>query len=433
VADFDVIVVGASIAGCTAATLLGRQGLRVALFEAHRDPAMYKRMCTHYIQSSALPVMQRLGVVAELDRRGAVHNHGDFWTSFGWVRESDRHAGCPPYGISVRREVLDPLLRATAAAEPTVELMLGTKVRDLLRDDEGRVVGVTATGSDTDHELELRARYVVAADGKSSRLAEAAQLRAETLPNGRFAYFAQYRGVSVPGAPRSKLWLTDTGDAVYAFPNDDGVTVLATMPLKSRLAAFKAQGPEAALLASYDGLPEGPDLTHAERVSDVIGTLDYPNVLRKRITVPGLALVGDAAMTGDPLWGVGCGWAFQSAAWLADELAAALCSGDDPDRAARRYARRHRRRLRPHFTLTSSFSSGRPFNPLERLLYGAAPHDPVVAEAFWRYGTRNAAPTVLVRPNVLVRAALARRRSAHADVPAQRTAAADVPSNRVTR
>jgi flavin-dependent dehydrogenase len=37
-AEYDVVVVGASIAGCTAATLLGRAGARVALLERRPDP-----------------------------------------------------------------------------------------------------------------------------------------------------------------------------------------------------------------------------------------------------------------------------------------------------------------------------------------------------------------------------------------------------------
>lgn len=47
--DFDVAVVGASIGGCAAATLLARRGLRVALIERHHDPNCYKQNCTHYI------------------------------------------------------------------------------------------------------------------------------------------------------------------------------------------------------------------------------------------------------------------------------------------------------------------------------------------------------------------------------------------------
>jgi 2-polyprenyl-6-methoxyphenol hydroxylase-like FAD-dependent oxidoreductase len=417
--DYDVIVVGASIAGCTAATLLARSGVRVGLLEAHRDAATYKRLCTHYIQSSATPVIERLGIAADLDAGGAVHNLGDFWTRYGWVRESDSVPGCPPFGYSVRRQVLDPLLRATAEAEPNVELRLGVRVRDLLRDSSGRVVGVAATSADG--EVQLRARVVIGADGKASKVAEAGGLPAKTLPNGRFAYFAHYRGVDVPGAPRSKLWLHDNGDAMYVFPNDDGVTLLATMPLKSRLDEFRRAGLEQSLLASFEGLPEAPDMAAAERVSDVIGTTDYPNVLRPRIVRPGLALAGDAAMTGDPLWGIGCGWAFQSGAWLADELGPAIRDSKDVDAALARYAKTHRKRLRPHFKLASDFSTGRRLNALERLLYGAAPHDAVVANAFWQYGTRNRGPNVLLSPRVLARAMRARRR-AGITVPTQRVA-----------
>lgn len=417
--DYDVIVVGASIAGCTTATLLAREGVRVALLEAHRDPATYKRLCTHFVQSSATPVIDKLGIAAELDSRGAVHNGGHFWTSYGWVREDDAPTGCPPFGYSLRRQVLDPLLRETAAAEANVELLLGVKVRELLRESNGRVSGVKGTGPDG--EIELSARLVVGADGKASKVADAANLPGKTLPNERFGYFAHYRGVGTASRTHGTLWLRDNGDVVYVFPNDDGVTLLATMPVKSRLEEFKSKSLEEALLSSYDGLPDAPDLSNIERVSDIVGTTDYPNVWRDRIAAPGVALVGDAAMTGDPLWGVGCGWAFQSAAWLADEVGPVLRSGGDVDRATARYAKLHRKRLRPHFKLTSDFSTGRPLNAFERLIYSAAPHDQVVKDAFWRYGTRNASPNVMLTPRVLLRAVRARRKAAaQARVPGQR-------------
>ena len=67
-------------------------------------------------------------------------------------------------------------------------------------------------------------------------------------------------------------------------------------------------------------LPDAPDLSGATRESKLIGKLDLPNVSRPAAR-PGLAFVGDAALASDPLWGVGCGWAFQSAEWLVDETA----------------------------------------------------------------------------------------------------------------
>ena len=59
--EYDVAVVGASVAGCTAAALLGRAGANVALLEQRPDPAAYKTVCTHFIQASATPTIERLG------------------------------------------------------------------------------------------------------------------------------------------------------------------------------------------------------------------------------------------------------------------------------------------------------------------------------------------------------------------------------------
>ena len=80
-----------------------------------------------------------------------------------------------------------------------------------------------------------------------------------------------------------------------------------------------------------------------------------------------MTLIGDAAMVGDPLWGTGCGWAFQSAEWLADAVSDALRSGRsrDVDISARRYQRKHHRKLfpyQPYQLINIDFSQKRKFN-----------------------------------------------------------------------
>ena len=69
---YDVAVVGASIAGCTAATLLAREGASVAVIERNSDPDAYKALCTHFIQPSAVPTMERLGLLPLIEDAGAV-------------------------------------------------------------------------------------------------------------------------------------------------------------------------------------------------------------------------------------------------------------------------------------------------------------------------------------------------------------------------
>ena len=82
---FDVVIVGASLAGCTAATLFARQGLSVVLLEAHRDPEHYKRACTHFIQPTAWPVINRLGVADAVMAAGGRPNRLSIWTRWGWL------------------------------------------------------------------------------------------------------------------------------------------------------------------------------------------------------------------------------------------------------------------------------------------------------------------------------------------------------------
>ncbi|WP_407285133.1 NAD(P)/FAD-dependent oxidoreductase [Streptomyces sp. BP-8] len=137
--------------------------------------------------------------------------------------------------------------------------------------------------------------------------------------------------------------------------------------------------------------------------SKIIGTVNYPLHSRKP-TAPGVAFVGDAALTGDPLWGVGCGWALQSAQWLAEAIASAATGRGDLDRSLGVYARRHRRRLRGHQYLAADFAKARPFNPLERLMYSAAARDESVARHMYLFASRLIGPLRFLNPVVLARA-----------------------------
>ncbi|WP_027500133.1 NAD(P)/FAD-dependent oxidoreductase [Rhodococcus sp. UNC363MFTsu5.1] len=401
--EYDVAIVGSSLAGCTAAILLGRRGLRVALLEANRNPSAYKRMCTHFIQSSALPTLERLGLDSELEAAGAVRNHGNAWSRFGWVEEPEP-TNRPSHGYNLRREILDPLMRRAAAEAPGVDLMLGAKLRELTRRPDGRVDGVVA-----DHAGRISCRLVIGADGRSSKVARLAGLPGRESRNDRFGYFASFRNVTIPDGQSVQLWLLEP-DAAYMFRNDAEVTVLAAMPGKGRLPEFEDDR-ESALLRTFEDLPDAPDLAGAERVSDIVGTRDYPSITRRRIASPGVALVGDAALVLDPLWGAGCGWALQTAEWLSDVVATPLMTGTDReiDHAARRYQRRHRMRLWPHQYLAIDFSQRPRFNRLQRLMFAGAAQDPWVADRFYAYGTRNRSPFVMFSPRMLARAARARR------------------------
>jgi flavin-dependent dehydrogenase len=394
-AQYDVAIVGASIAGSTAAILYAQRGLRVALIERNPDIDAYKKVCTHFIQPTALPTLKRIGIDRAIEAAGGIRNSIDVWTAAGWVRpkNDDRF-----YGYNIRRQVLDPLLRRQAADNPNVDFMPGTSLRELVF-DQSRVVGLRAERER--QPIEIRARLVIGADGRNSRTAALAGLPADTTPNNRFVYFAQYRNLSLTSGQRSQMWLLGTR-AAYAMPNDEGITVVGVMFPKDELAAFK-QDLEGNFTRFVESLPDGPKLREAERVSDIMGMVDMPNISRTKIG-PGIALIGDAALASDPLWGIGCGWAFQSAQWLVDATFKSLRRGAvELEQALERYRERHHKTLADRYARIADFSSGRSLNLVERLLYGAAVHDPGMARYTGPYfvkpdGLRNLPPArVLAR------------------------------------
>jgi 2-polyprenyl-6-methoxyphenol hydroxylase-like FAD-dependent oxidoreductase len=401
--DYDVAIVGASLAGCAAAILLARSGAHVALLEKSPDPQAYKKICSHYIQSSAVSALERLGMIEPMMQAGAVRSRVRLWTRWGWIEPSE-HSQVPS-GINLRRERLDPLIRQLAGETHGVELLLGHSVQGLVRDAE-QVLGLHARNG-AGQTIELSARLVVGADGRDSRVAKLAGVRTKTTPHGRIAYGGYYEGPAPAGAPAAALWILDP-DMVAAFPTDNGETFYAAMPTKERLPEFR-EDPAAALQKLVASVPEAPPIAASRLVGPVQGKVDMTNVIHSPIA-PGLALVGDAAGALDPLWGVGCGFALQSSEWLADSVAPALNGAEPLRKGLERYRRRHARRLGGHTKSILDYATGRKMNAGERMLFSAATYDERTGRIFEAFGSRNIGPVrMLATAMPLALAATARR------------------------
>src|SRR6476646_4781389 len=247
----NVVVVGASLAGSAAATLLARKGARVTLIEKSPDPAHYKRICGHFIQASGIPAIERLGLLDAMHEAGAVDSRSRLWTRYGWM-ESDE----VPASLNLRREKLDPIVREHAARTPGVELRQGEAVVGVVRDGK-RIAGVELRDGAV-----VEADLVVGADGRDSALAELAEVPVKTIPHGRFSYGAYYRGPALSTAPDGQLWFLDP-EWVAAFPTDDGLTMYAVMPLHERLPEFKGDL-AGALERMVSSVPEAPPILESE-------------------------------------------------------------------------------------------------------------------------------------------------------------------------
>jgi flavin-dependent dehydrogenase len=389
-AEYDLAIVGASLAGCTAAILLGRAGAKVALIEKQPDPSAYKRVCSHFIQASAVPTIERIGLYELILEAGGLRSRFHSRTPWGWIEPTEQREA---YCLNLRRSLLDPMLREAAGAEPGVEVMLGQSAERLLRD--GDAYSGVAVRDREGNEQEIRARLVVGADGRDSRIAELAQVTEKTLPHNRLAYGGYFEGPKPRFWPDGAVWLLDP-DMAAAFPTDGGQVFYIAMTHKDRAPEFKAD-PERALVEHVAAVPEPPPIRESKCVAPVIGKIEMPNRIRGPIA-PGLALIGDAALATDPIFGVGCGFAFQSGEWLADSVSPALQGVESLDNCLRRYRKRHRRQLGVHARLIHDYSTGRKFDPVERAMMRTAVRDPQAAALFEAVGTRRTTPPRLLVP-----------------------------------
>ena len=168
----------------------------------------------------------------------------------------------------------------------------------------------------------------------------------------------------------------------YAFENDDDTTLLGVFLPHPQHADFKADL-EQNFVRLWESVAEAPPVGTAARAGEMRGMVNIPN-RRRRAAGCGVAVVGDAALALDPIWGMGCGFAMQSAAWLVDETAATLADRHSSPRALddalERYRRAHVRETRGHALHIEDFSRVRRNRLLETLLFSAATRDEALAD-----------------------------------------------------
>jgi 2-polyprenyl-6-methoxyphenol hydroxylase-like FAD-dependent oxidoreductase len=186
-------------------------------------------------------------------------------------------------------------------------------------------------------------------------------------------------------------------------PTDDGLVELVVMPPSDELPAGSV--PHAWLLEHLSRLPGAPALD-GEPVGKVVVARNYATCRRHPTPRPGLALVGDAALTADPTPAVGITWALRSADMLATAVVANHRAGRDlADLTA--YHRAHRALRREHWFQTGDMRRGAP-SPVQRLIWRGAARDPELSTRVRLVAGQLAPVTSLLTPSVLWRAATAR-------------------------
>lgn len=320
--EYDVIVVGARVAGASLALLLGQRGYRVLLIDRDHFPS--DTLSTHYVMQPGIRALKRLGALADVEAVGFRH----IIRSRAWIDDCLFEGPIGPegdYTLAPRRDALDSILIRHAVERGAVEFQEQT-LAEGVREENGHVVGVHLRTPNGDRR-EARARIVVGADGKYSKVAQWVRAEQyETAPAQRPAYYGYYHGLAP--LPETTVELHFVRDQIgFVFPMRPGEDCLALEIQPEEYEAFRAQ-PRAVFEERFRALP-GMEarMRNARLEGKLQGTRGIENYLRKPYG-PGWALAGDAGYLKDPSTGFGISDALTHTFLLADALDAALHGAD---------------------------------------------------------------------------------------------------------
>jgi 2-polyprenyl-6-methoxyphenol hydroxylase-like FAD-dependent oxidoreductase len=327
-ATFDVVVAGGSFAGSATAMAFANHGARVLLCEP--GLANEKRLAGELLQPTAVVALEALGLADAVWDAGAIPSCGfSIFAGRGAKPTVLSYAEVPglhPSGLAIEHATLARVLLARVGEHPRVTVVQGRVLPPERR-----------AGSELELELDLRGHtarvktpLVVAADGRSSKLREAAGI-ATTRGTAQRMLGVRLIGARLPTEGYGHVFLGGRSPVLayrigprevrMMFEVEEGA---ATMPELSDLAALPADLAAAAVRECA-----------ARRAQSAV---IYPISTRRR-TGARIALVGDAGGAAHPITASGVAFCFSDALALADawrDAAGDLDDAFDAFEAARR-------------------------------------------------------------------------------------------------
>jgi 2-polyprenyl-6-methoxyphenol hydroxylase-like FAD-dependent oxidoreductase len=345
---YDVIVVGGRVAGASLALLLGERGHRVLLID--RDGFPSDTLSTHYLRPEFVPLLAQLGVLGDVEAAGFRHvTRARTYLEDCVIEGPSAPSGA--YGLTPRRDVLDACLAEHAVKRGQVEFHDRTVAEGLLRDGD-RVVGVVLRSGG--ERIEARAKVVVGADGKHSRVAEwVSAAKYHEVPGVRPVFYGYFRGLRPLDEPALEIFFQrNVAGLIFPMRPDEDCLALELQP--EHWDNFRAN-PRDAFLAWFRSLPGmAARLADARIEGKILGCRGVDNYFRQP-SGPGWVLTGDAAYCKDPLLGLGLNDAISQAFWLADALHATL-NGADWDQTLAAYHQRRDDAVMPGYRAVVNFT-----------------------------------------------------------------------------
>ncbi len=372
---YDVIVVGARVAGAATAMLLARQGLRVLAVDRVSFPR--DTISSHQLQVPGVALLHRWGLLGKLTAAGTPPARRVRFDVGGGLVMEGRFPGYEGVDAlySPRRTLLDTIL-VEAAREAGAEVRENFRVTQVTASG-GRVTGIRGSARGRP-EMTETASLVIGADGKRSLVAGAVGARRyRERPVRSFASYSYWAGVPVSGGELYQR----PGRAVAVFPTNDELTMVYAAAPMTEFASARAdlEGHYLRTLGLCGDL--GERVRSGRRAERLRTTPDQPNTFRCSHG-PGWALAGDAGVVMDSISAQGMTNALRDASYLSAAAAAGLGGSRPLADALHDHQRRRDRAIRGIYDFTLGLAAFPPATPAQRHFLAAVAADQQETDRF---------------------------------------------------
>ena len=302
---YDVVIVGGRPAGASLAARLGSWGLSVLIVDKATFPSPPEVPSCPVIHQGTIALFEELGFKESLFEGvtklcKSVAQVGDD----SWSEAEVPEARGRSYLYGLDRAVFDAALWKYLARFPKVEARQGFRVLDVLRNPEGRVIGIEGVGADGEQQKLYARHCVVGADGRHSLIARkiAAKIVQDCSQYTSTVHFAEWENltpVTASGEPAVHAVTGGRGQNVLFFPTAGGRVNVATHVRADRSSTEgDAQSYYLKILNSFAGARQR--LSGARQLHPLVGVRKIANRYREH-GGPGWVLVGDALHHKDPI------------------------------------------------------------------------------------------------------------------------------------
>jgi 2-polyprenyl-6-methoxyphenol hydroxylase-like FAD-dependent oxidoreductase len=320
----DVCIVGAGPAGALLGYVLARNGISTVLLERHGG--LEKEFRGEHLNADAEQILKKYGLFEKIEERGILSMEKvEYFEGNRLIKSVLPARGMSHVGIHFPHSHLLNVLIEESLKYKHYQLMMDTKLTELMQDEHGSYIGVKANKRGKD--ITISSSVVVGADGRYSTVRKLADIPTKIIRHG---YDVLWAKIPSPARwePTIRMALVNNHQLAL-FTQAGGFVQIGWNIPQDSFSTLVKQPFEPFIKRLLDAFPELTESVrqHIRSWKDFV----YLKVQSSRSETwvkDGLMIIGDAAHTMSPTGAIGVSLAMQDADAAAQVIQAVLAQGD---------------------------------------------------------------------------------------------------------